>query len=60
MYTTLTAQVAAEHQRDLRRQADAWRVRHEARRSRPPRPALSIRLGWRLVGLGLRLVVPHH
>lgn len=58
MHHWLTQQVAAEHQRDLQRQADARSLQQQARRSRAStRLPLQYRLGWCLVELGLRLTM---
>lgn len=58
MHYSLMQQVAAEHQRNLRRQADARSLRQQARRGRTSaHPTLQFRLGWCLVELGLRLTL---
>lgn len=58
MHYRLIQQAAAEHQRDLRRQADARRLQQQARRGRAPAHIpLQVRLGWFLVALGLRLTL---
>lgn len=58
MQTVWLLEELVEHRQvEVRRQVELCR-RRVPRSARPPRPPWKVRLGWRLVEVGLRLALP--
>jgi hypothetical protein len=53
----LLGELVEARQAEVRRQVELCR-RRVPRSARPPRPPWKVRLGWRLVEVGLRLALP--